>query len=95
MVSVVWTLWCFLAAGKSELTVLAERFRRDFCTDHAIGRDVNLNDVANALGVQRRRLYDIVNVLEALQVGGHLKRPDCRVSCCHQCPVPACPAADE
>eukprot|EP00775_Hariotina_reticulata_P003698 gene3698-3958_t len=56
------------STGKSELTVLAERFRRDFCTDHAIGRDLNLNDVANTLGVQRRRLYDIVNVLEALQM---------------------------
>jgi hypothetical protein len=60
----------WLAAGKSELTVLAERFRHEFCTDQAIGRDVNLNDVASTLGVPRRRLYDIVNVLEALQVGG-------------------------
>lgn len=59
-----------LSAGKSELTVLAERFRHEFCTDQAIGRDVNLNDVASTLGVPRRRLYDIVNVLEALQVGG-------------------------
>lgn len=60
----------FLAAGKSELTVLAERFKQQFCTvAESIGKDLNLNDVAQSLQVSRRRLYDIVNVLEALQVG--------------------------
>eukprot|EP00879_Flechtneria_rotunda_P012758 GHRR01013322.1.p1 GENE.GHRR01013322.1~~GHRR01013322.1.p1 ORF type:complete len:201 (+),score=37.72 GHRR01013322.1:274-876(+) len=57
------------ADGKSELTVLAEKFKLHFCTEEAsIGKDVNLNDVATVLQVSRRRLYDIVNVLEALQM---------------------------
>ena len=58
---------CPFAAGKSELTVLAEKFKEQFCREADIARDVNLNSVADNLQVSRRRLYDIVNVLEALQ----------------------------
>lgn len=46
---------------------MAEKFKQQFCTQADIGKDVNLNDVADSLQVSRRRLYDIVNVLEALQ----------------------------
>lgn len=59
---------CIYTGGKSELTVLAEKFKEQFCREADIAKDVNLNSVADILQVSRRRLYDIVNVLEALQV---------------------------
>jgi len=38
-------------AGKSELTVLAERLESELCThQQAVGQDVNLNEVASVLG---------------------------------------------
>lgn len=58
---------CLSAGHKSELTQLAEKFKQQFCQDAHIGKEVNLNDVTDVLQVSRRRLYDILGVLEACQ----------------------------
>jgi hypothetical protein len=49
--------------------VLAERFQDTFCsTAGSAAAEFNLSEAAEQLTVSRRRLYDIVNVLEPLQV---------------------------
>jgi hypothetical protein len=57
------------AGTKSELVILAERFLDSFCsTAGSAASEFNLSEAAEQLAVSRRRLYDIVNVLEPLQV---------------------------
>ena len=60
---------------KSELTSLCERFLHHYCHLNADGSPSTLvlTDVATSLGVSRRRIYDIINVLEAIDV---IKRTD-------------------
>lgn len=57
-------------ACKSGLVLLCERFTQQFGQLTAEGAPscLPLNDVAKALAVPRRRLYDILNVLEAVEV---------------------------
>jgi hypothetical protein len=57
-------------AQKSELTLLCERFQQQFGHLQADGspNPLMLNDVAEALGVPRRRLYDVINVFESIEV---------------------------
>jgi hypothetical protein len=59
-----------IAAQKSELTLLCERFQYQFGHLQPDGSPtlLMLNDVAEALGVPRRRLYDVINVFEAIEV---------------------------
>ena len=60
------------APAKSELTVLCERFQQQFGYLQPDGSPnlLMLNDVAEQLGVPRRRLYDVINVFESIEVGG-------------------------
>ena len=69
---------------KSELMLLCERFR-DRCGRLSSGGEptrIHLNECAVALGVPRRRLYDITIVYEAVEVNsgsahqqtGHMRR---------------------
>lgn len=55
---------------KSELMLLCERFQQRFGTPNADGRpqEIMLKSAVAQLGVSRRRLYDIINVLEAVEV---------------------------
>lgn len=55
---------------KSGLLLLCERFTQRFGQLTADGQPSSLllNEVAAALDVPRRRLYDILNVLEAVEV---------------------------
>lgn len=57
-------------AQKSELTLLCERFMHQFGHLQPDGSPTQLmlNDVAEALGVARRRLYDVINVFESINV---------------------------
>jgi hypothetical protein len=57
-------------AQKSELTLLCERFQAQFGHLQPDGSPqmLMLNDVAEALGVPRRRLYDVINVFESIEV---------------------------
>lgn len=56
---------------KSELMLLSEKFRDRFANASADGGEsrIDLNECALALGVPRRRLYDITIVYEAAEVG--------------------------
>lgn len=56
---------------KSELMLLSEKFRDRFARPAGDDREsrIDLNDCAIALGVPRRRLYDITIVYEAAEVG--------------------------
>ena len=64
---------------KSELMLLCERFQARFGGDPSVGGNpgaqggppalILLNEAALELAVPRRRLYDIINVLEAVEVG--------------------------
>jgi NADH:ubiquinone oxidoreductase subunit E len=56
--------------AKSELTLLCERFQQQFGHLQPDGspNSLMLNDVAEALGVPRRRLYDVINVFESIEV---------------------------
>lgn len=61
-----------------ELRLLAQRFKDCFCAGPPAGPEATtapllLDEAAEALGVERRRLYDIVNVLEAMQVRGRAR----------------------
>lgn len=58
------------APVKSELTVLCERFQQQFGYLHPDGTPnaLVLTSVAEALGVPRRRLYDVINVFESIEV---------------------------
>jgi len=47
-------------------TQLSNSFVKEF--EPTPGADISLDDAAMKLGVQRRRIYDIVNVLEAVDV---------------------------
>lgn len=51
--------------------LLCERFQQRFGTPTADGRpqQIMLKTAVAQLGVSRRRLYDIINVLEAVEVG--------------------------
>ena len=55
---------------KSELMLLSEKFRDRFAssTGREAEKRIDLNDCALALGVPRRRLYDITIVYEAAEV---------------------------
>ena len=55
---------------KSELMLLSERFRDRFANSCGEGEEckIDLNKCALALGVPRRRLYDITIVYEAAEV---------------------------
>ena len=55
---------------KSELTLLCERFQQQFGHLQPDGSPtlLMLNDVAEVLGVPRRRLYDVINVFESIEV---------------------------
>lgn len=55
---------------KSGLVLLCEQFTQRFgqLTADGAPRSLPLNEVAAALSVPRRRLYDILNVLEAVEV---------------------------
>lgn len=57
-------------ACKSELMMLCDRFIRKFGRLAPDGgpSEIMLNNVATQLGVPRRRLYDIINVMEAVEV---------------------------
>jgi hypothetical protein len=59
-----------LVPQKSELTLLCERFQQQFghVTSDGSANMLMLNDVAEALGVPRRRLYDVINVFESIEV---------------------------
>lgn len=61
------------ASSRSELTLLCHRFR-EVCSQPALpgGRPGGfaVKEVAQRLAVPRRRLYDVVNVLEAVLVSG-------------------------
>lgn len=61
-----------LVPQKSELTLLCERFQQQFGHLQPDGSPtlLMLNDVAEVLGVPRRRLYDVINVFESIEVGG-------------------------
>lgn len=50
--------------------LLCERFQQRFGTPTADGRpqEIMLKSAVAQLGVSRRRLYDIINVLEAVEV---------------------------
>lgn len=75
-------------ACKSELMMLCDRFIRKFGRLGAGGEpaEIMLNNVAAQLGVPRRRLYDIINVMEAVEVTassgtklGRLHAPECHI----------------
>ena len=54
---------------KSELMLLCEKFQARFGDPSANGSSlILLNEAAIELSVPRRRLYDIINVLEAVEV---------------------------
>lgn len=55
---------------KSELMLLSEKFRDRFASPDGKESEkrIDLNDCALALGVPRRRLYDITIVYEAAEV---------------------------
>ena len=54
---------------KSELMLLCEKFQARFGDSSAHGSSlILLNEAAIELSVPRRRLYDIINVLEAVEV---------------------------
>lgn len=57
------------APPKSELTLLCERFQRRYgrLGPDGLPRVLLLNDVAASLDVPRRRLYDVINVFEAIE----------------------------
>lgn len=57
------------APPKSELTLLCERFQRRYgrLAPDGTPRVLLLNDVAASLEVPRRRLYDVINVFEAIE----------------------------
>ena len=50
----------------SQIIATHEHDQRDMCTP---SQPVSIDKMAEALGVKRRRIYDIVNVLESVQVG--------------------------
>ena len=56
--------------SKSELTRLSEMFQACFGHLSPSGGPtrMRLNDIVEALGVPRRRMYDVINVLESLEV---------------------------
>jgi hypothetical protein len=58
------------ASSKSELTNLCEKFLSAFGHLHPDGSAslLMLNDVAETLGVPRRRLYDVINVFESIDI---------------------------
>lgn len=55
---------------KSELMLLCEKFQRRFggLDEHGRPQQIMLKEAVAELGVSRRRLYDIINVLEAVEV---------------------------
>ena len=54
---------------KSELMLLCEKFQARFGAPAANGSSlIMLNQAAIELSVPRRRLYDIINVLEAVEI---------------------------
>ncbi|KAK9807594.1 hypothetical protein WJX72_003635 [[Myrmecia] bisecta] len=55
---------------KSELMLLCEKFQQRYCQmgPNGASTPILLNDVAGDLGVPRRRLYDIINVMEAVEI---------------------------
>lgn len=38
------------------------------------GKDLYLSDLANQLGVEKRRVYDIINVVESLQMATKVRK---------------------
>lgn len=66
---------CAGAACKSDLLLLCERFQAAYGRAAAGGAraPICLNAAAAELGVPRRRLYDIMNVLEAVEVRTHVR----------------------
>lgn len=54
------------------LGLLCERFLRQFASEQ--GSTISLDEAANGLEVERRRIYDIVNVLEALGLVQRLQK---------------------
>ena len=58
-------------ADKS-LGLLCERFVSRY--EHMKGIEVTVEDAANQLGVERRRIYDIINILEAVRVVSRVKK---------------------
>lgn len=56
---------------KSELMLLCEKFQARFGRPRTAASQglILLNEAAIDLAVPRRRLYDIINVLEAVEVG--------------------------
>ncbi|KDO33601.1 hypothetical protein SPRG_19231 [Saprolegnia parasitica CBS 223.65] len=51
---------------EKSLGLLCENFLRLYCNDDV--QDVCLDIAANKLGVERRRIYDIVNILESIHI---------------------------
>lgn len=54
------------------LGLLCERFLKQFATEQ--GSTISLDEAASCLDVERRRIYDIVNVLEALGLVQRLQK---------------------
>ena len=75
---------------KSELMLLCERFQERFGRLSSNGKPtkIHLNECAIALGVPRRRLYDIINVFEAAEVSYPLQGREQTVPYLAAVPVP-------
>ena len=63
-----------IACGYAIILLPYGRMSSTFCVsfidiyDDKKGKDINLNEAAEKLEVERRRIYDIVNVFESLEI---------------------------
>lgn len=59
---------------EKSLQILCDRFLQLYSLDHNSTVEIQLDSTAARLGVEKRRMYDIINILEAMQCAVHKRK---------------------